>query len=1412
MSATNDRVLLVTEQQIKEAWILEKNIQPKLLKSTIWNTQNVKVKKILRPTLYNQLLQAIVDKTTNNTPISDDLKTLWIEYVQPYLIHQTCLDFVLLNHYKSTNKGLQRITDGNSTSASSDEVDEFRGWLQQNTQNYRQELEDFLKDNGLLLENSNNDYGKSDMLFDSFGLILEENGGSCGTSNDFDSKKLEETDPVWNSEKSNYYTSTQVDQLIGSMSVAAPSLHSVTSVGNTTSNAVYINGTFSAGFDYGSPRLYIDETSFVIDTGQSTIYSYKAFNNIDSSLNLNAWNTNATYVNRYLIDNTGNGGGILDLKTDSATLAFGKYSLYNNSKILLNNNSIRLGVSGINATSMGLSSSLILGSNIISLSASNISLNIGSDATGDIYYRNSSGNLNRLSIGTAGQVLGVTNGVPFWRQVISDANIPLYLDENNAININPVSSSDDGYLTIEDYELFKSSSLWGSTNYAGFPIIYPYNTSNNLYLENGILLRAGNSGGTSPAGSTIWENIFGTTRAYLTVMGSSDQSVAIGSRGLAQRKVDGLWNYTGIGQSVAIGEYALGNITSGIENTAVGKAAGFNVTSGSRNTHIGSNRAIGGTGSDNTYIGRGSASLGNSGGNNNIAIGSGIWPLDLSADNQLNIGNWIYGANGIITIPSLAGSGTRMVVVNNNGLLSTQTIPSGSGSGISSINGSTSSTQTLVVGATGNDFNIDSSTASGIHIFNLPDASATARGLVTVNQQIFSGAKIFVGGIQTNGSTTNSTFIAAGGNSIGVAAISVEGSANTHYRIMSNGLGATLTANNSYGGLLLSGSALTEASTGTHPLIAAVTIKQLPVTNAGATTSNTATLYVEGALTGITPTGGSYAIWSKEGNNRFGGNVLIDNTSNGISVFNTSDQVTNVESADLTWSGNILLLRTSRSGTGAGRALRIQADSRSLTLDPSNSTSGKLQYTHGGYDGAANSRGLVIAYGINSTSGIQSWINAYGDISQSGSAGYRGLYISPQETSTGSGVKNLIDVGTNVNTSGSGTHSSKFFASSTGQVGINVTTGVNVSSAILQINSATQGVLLPRLTAVQKESIVGATAGLIIYQTDSVPGLYVHNGATWSTSTGGSTTITVSGTYSPVLTNIANVSSSTSYTAMYSRVGDIVNVSGKVLLSTIVNALTILNISLPIPSYLVTSEDCAGNAATSNPAINAWFEAGTASKVAQLRLNAPGTGTEPFHYNFTYRVISSEVAKFNLAASNATIPDWVTVYGQPHLNVLTGTDNRSGSAITISSVTASYWYPFANTTSSTSGETVANPTFAFPSTVTQTYWFTQTNTYTPGQENVQFSGLNPAKTYRFELLGSRDDNGAGTSSRVTVYSMVDNVGTESKSINVISNTANLIVFSGKVPTSGGIIKLNFYAQSAGDLYGYLNGVVIVEES
>ena len=62
-------------------------------------------------------------------------------------------------------------------------------------------------------------------------------------------------------------------------------------------------------------------------------------------------------------------------------------------------------------------------------------------------------------------------------------------------------------------------------------------------------------------------------------------------------------------------------------------------------------------------------------------------------------------------------------------------------------------------------------------------------------------------------------------------------------------------------------------------------------------------------------------------------------------------------------------------------------------------------------------------------------------------------------------------------------------------VGIGTTTPD--ASSVLEVKSTTKGFLPPRMTASEKGLIPSPKAGLLIYQTDATPGLYVYNGSAW---------------------------------------------------------------------------------------------------------------------------------------------------------------------------------------------------------------------------------------------------------------------------------------------------------------------------
>lgn len=65
----------------------------------------------------------------------------------------------------------------------------------------------------------------------------------------------------------------------------------------------------------------------------------------------------------------------------------------------------------------------------------------------------------------------------------------------------------------------------------------------------------------------------------------------------------------------------------------------------------------------------------------------------------------------------------------------------------------------------------------------------------------------------------------------------------------------------------------------------------------------------------------------------------------------------------------------------------------------------------------------------------------------------------------------------------------------TAQVGINNSNPHE--SVALDITSTTGGLLIPRMTQTQRDAIIPAATGLMIYQTDGTVGFYYYNGSSW---------------------------------------------------------------------------------------------------------------------------------------------------------------------------------------------------------------------------------------------------------------------------------------------------------------------------
>ncbi|MEC9209749.1 MAG: hypothetical protein VX762_04915 [Bacteroidota bacterium] len=144
-----------------------------------------------------------------------------------------------------------------------------------------------------------------------------------------------------------------------------------------------------------------------------------------------------------------------------------------------------------------------------------------------------------------------------------------------------------------------------------------------------------------------------------------------------------------------------------------------------------------------------------------------------------------------------------------------------------------------------------------------------------------------------------------------------------------------------------------------------------------------------------------------------------------------------------------------------------------------------------GIQGIQGLKGDTGATGPMGLQGIQGIQGLKGDTGAVGPQGPQGIPGLTGATGAQGQIGNTIWQQDSLNT----------ISYSSGNVNIGITT--NDSSAVLNINSQTQGVMLPSMTELQRDAINNPTTGLLIFQNDATSGFYYYNGTSWELIGGG---------------------------------------------------------------------------------------------------------------------------------------------------------------------------------------------------------------------------------------------------------------------------------------------------------------------
>jgi hypothetical protein len=208
-------------------------------------------------------------------------------------------------------------------------------------------------------------------------------------------------------------------------------------------------------------------------------------------------------------------------------------------------------------------------------------------------------------------------------------------------------------------------------------------------------------------------------------------------------------------------------------------------------------------------------------------------------------------------------------------------------------------------------------------------------------------------------------------------------------------------------------------------------------------------------------------------------------------------------------------------------------------------------------------------------------------------------------------------------------------------VAINTTGADAANSALLDVSSLTKGVLIPRMTAVQRTAILSPAKGLLVYQEDGTEGFYYFDGTAWTRLSSGTYTET-----DPVVKAINGVVKSNGTTVSAA-------VAGTDYLTPTGSAASLTNFPTLNQNTSGTAANVTGIVAVANGGTGATTDAAAFDALSPMTTQGDviyggtgGTGT---------RLAKGTAGQVLTMNSGATAPQW----SPPAIGTVTGVTGTS---------------------------------------------------------------------------------------------------------------------------------------------------------
>ena len=131
--------IFISEQYIKDSSYIDENVDIKLLRNSILETQEIRVRGIIGTGLYDQLVTQITagTKTTLNNTLLDS-------YIKPALKYWVLHDSALILTFKVMNKSIVKRTAENTETIQATDLDKLMDFFKDRAEYYSERITKYL--------------------------------------------------------------------------------------------------------------------------------------------------------------------------------------------------------------------------------------------------------------------------------------------------------------------------------------------------------------------------------------------------------------------------------------------------------------------------------------------------------------------------------------------------------------------------------------------------------------------------------------------------------------------------------------------------------------------------------------------------------------------------------------------------------------------------------------------------------------------------------------------------------------------------------------------------------------------------------------------------------------------------------------------------------------------------------------------------------------------------------------------------------------------------------------------------------------------------------------------------------------------------------------------------------------------